>query len=94
MGTSLSHMDTPDETSVQVASVVAKALGDAGISQREASARTGIPITTLVRRLGGKSSFKVDELEALAGIIGCTITSFFAAAEASAASATQRGDAA
>lgn len=81
MGTTVLYMDTPEQHARRVAAVVKRALDDAGVPQREASARTGIPMTTLVRRLGGSSPFKVAEVAALADVIGCTVASIFEAAE-------------
>lgn len=81
MGTTVLYMDTPEQHARRVAEVVKRALEAAQIPQREASARTGIPMTTLVRRLGGSSPFKANELAALSGLIGCTVSSIFEAAE-------------
>ena len=61
--------------------VVREALRDAGISQRVASTETGIPLTTLVRRLSGRSPLLVTELAALASLAGVTVSELTARAE-------------
>ena len=61
--------------------VVREALRDAGISQRAASTETGIPLTTLVRRLSGRSPLLVTELAALASLAGVTVSELTARAE-------------
>lgn len=68
-----------------LARVVSEALREAGVSQREAATQTGIPITTLVRRLTGRSPLKHDELAALASLAGTTVTSLVTEAERTAA---------
>lgn len=72
MGTRVFHMDT-NPTPRAVARAVSEALTRAGVSQREASTRSGIPLTTLSRRLTGNSPLNVCELDALAGIAGVTV---------------------
>lgn len=78
-------MDTPDLTSRGISQAVSSALKAAGISQREAAERSGIPITTLSRRLTGNSPFLVTELAVLASMVGTTVSELAATAEASAA---------
>jgi transcriptional regulator with XRE-family HTH domain len=78
-------MDTPDLTSRGISQAVSNALKDAGISQREAADRSGIPITTLSRRLTGNSPFLVTELAVLAAMVGTSVSELIATAETSAA---------
>lgn len=78
-------MDTPDATARGIARAVSGSLRAAGISQRDASTRTGIPLTTLTRRLTGKSPFLITELAALASLTGTTVSALIAAGEKDAA---------
>ena len=79
MGTTVLHMDTPQQAQQASAAAVTKALREAGVSQRAASEQTGIPLTTLVRRLTGRSPFLITELAALAEVCGCQPADFLAA---------------
>lgn len=81
MGTNVLHMDTAQLVSRRVAAVMGKALTDAGISRREAADRSGIPLTTLMRRLRGHSPFTYLELVTLADIAGVRVSDIAAAAE-------------
>ena len=65
-------MQTTD-TSRSIARAVSAALRGAGIAQREAADITGIPMSTLGRRLTGKKPFNTDELDMLASIAGTTV---------------------
>lgn len=78
-------MDTPDATARGIARAVSVSLRSAGISQRDASAQTGIPLTTLTRRLTGKSPFLTTELAALASLLGTTVSALVSAGESEAA---------
>lgn len=78
-------MDTPETQSRGIARAVAEALAAAGISQRAAASSTGIPLTTLSRRLTGHSPFLVTELAVLASLTGTTVSDLAARAEAMAA---------
>lgn len=75
-------MDT-DTHSKALAEVVKIALADAGVSRRDAAARTGIPLTTLSRRLTGNSPFLSTELAALASLAGTTVSALYADVELS-----------
>jgi len=68
-----------------VSHVVRQALRDAGVSQRVASTGAGIPLTTLVRRLSGRSPLSVTELAALASLAGVPVSELVARAEREAA---------
>lgn len=76
MGTTVLRMDTPQQTQQASAAAVTKALKEAKVSQRAASEMTGIPLTTLVRRLTGRAPFLITELAALADVCGCTPMDF------------------
>ena len=74
-------MDTPETTSAALASVVSEALSAAGISQRAAAEQSAIPLTTLSRRLTGRSPFTTSELFVLASLAGTTVSQLAAEAE-------------
>lgn len=74
-------MDTPESTSAGIAAAVRAALDRAGITRRDAALRTGIPLTTLQRRLTGRSPFLVTELSALASLTGTTVSALATEAE-------------
>lgn len=60
-------------TSAGIALVVAARMAEAKVSQRDAALATGIPLTTLHRRLTGQTSFTVSELDLLASLLGTTL---------------------
>lgn len=70
-------MATNTDTSRGLARTVSAALGGAGIAQRDAAARTGIPLSTLSRRLTGNSPFTVTELDLIADLLGVKVSDFF-----------------
>lgn len=67
-------MDTSD-TDRRVAAAVSLALAEAGIRWHIAADETGIPRTTLRRRLEGHTSFTMSELARLAVLLGTDVTS-------------------
>lgn len=69
------------ESRQQMASAVTSALAEAGIAQRKASDLTGIPMTTLRRRLTGNAAFDLDELALLGDLVGLTIADLVARAD-------------
>ena len=75
-------MDTPTKQAQAIAAAASEALRAAGVSQREASELTGIPLTTLVRRLTGRSPFLVTELAAVAEVAGVSVRDLTPADEA------------
>ena len=75
-------MDTPEQTSREISRTVSEALRAAGISQRSAADLTGIPLTTLSRRLTGAAPFLVTELAVLAKVLDTTVSALTASAEA------------
>ena len=74
-------MGNPQQHSRSIGLVVNEALAEAGISQREASALTGIPLTTLNRRLNTQSPFLVTELESIATLLKTAVSTLFERAE-------------
>lgn len=71
-------MATPTDTSRSIAAHVSAALSTAGIPQREVASRTGIPITTLSRRLTGHSPFNTNELALIADLLDTTVSRLIA----------------
>lgn len=65
-------MNTPSTQTQAVAARVNTMLRGAGISQRDAhlALDSDISFATFSRRLTGKSPFRVDELEAIADLLG------------------------
>lgn len=62
----------------QVAAAVEAAMTTAGIGKDKLAERSGIPQTTLKRRLlGGSPGFTVDELERIASALGVEPESFW-----------------
>lgn len=74
-------MDTTETTVRAIAAAVCQALDEAGISRKAAVEATGIPLTTLQRRLTGHSPLRVDELAALASLAGTTVGAIMANAQ-------------
>ena len=72
------------DTTKRVAATVKSALRDAGITQQDASERTGIPYTTFKRHLAGTSPMDTAELEKVADLLGTTVLDLFVAAETAA----------
>ena len=73
------HMDHTS-TAARLATAVAAALQTAGLSLRQAEEQTGIPRTTLRRKLR-TGAFTVPEIEALAAAAGTTAAALIAEAE-------------
>lgn len=76
-------MDTPEAVSRAVAEAVKTALDEADITRRDAAVRSGIPLTTLQRRLNGQSPFLVTELAVLATMTGTTVSALIEGKSAS-----------
>lgn len=74
-----------NSTSQGIARVVNEMLTEAGVSQLRASEATGIARATLIRRLGGVTSFHVAELEAIARLLDTSVSAIVARAEQDAA---------
>lgn len=69
-------MDNTTDTSRRVAAAVSAALEAAGVNTLTAAERTGIPRSTLSRRLTGTSAFTIVELELVANLLGVTVDHF------------------
>ena len=78
-------MRTQPHVNERIAAAASAALRSKGISQRDAAARTGIPLATLSRRLTGQSPFIVTELELIASLVDLTLSQLLAQGEGNAA---------
>lgn len=65
-------MEHRDPTAAEVASVIRGAIARVGISQRDLSERSLVPLTTLNRRLNG-DEFTYPELRAVARALDTTV---------------------
>lgn len=74
-------MVSNNDVTAALARVVKSHLKASGITQREASERTGIPQVTLTRRLGGHSPFAIDELYRLSQLVDRAPSALVAEAE-------------
>lgn len=77
MGTNVTRMDHKP-LATTVSQTVLDVLAARSISQRVLSEQTGIPFTTLHRRLHG-SPFTIDELEKVGAYLGITVTQLVSA---------------
>ena len=68
------------ESPTPLGHAVREALRSADISQRAAADRTGIRLSTLNRRLSGAQPFRVNELAAIADLLGVTVADLVARA--------------
>lgn len=64
----------------RLATVAASALAEVGISEHRAAEVTGIPRSTLRRRLA-TGDFTISELAAVADLVGATMSALLARAE-------------
>lgn len=74
-------MATPNDTSHRIARAVSAAIKRAGLSENAVATRSGIPQTTLNRRLAGISPLTVIELAAIAEVLGVTVAALITPAE-------------
>lgn len=84
LGHTVLHMDTLT-ASRRIADVIRDRLRETRRTQLDIVAATGIPRTTLNRRMTGNSPFTVTELELIADFLGMTVTALMVASEAGAA---------
>jgi len=63
-----------DTLTATVAARVRDAIDSAGITHVGLSESTGIPRTTLIRRLNGFAPFTLEELEAVAHVLGTSVS--------------------
>ena len=74
-------MATGTDITETLAAATSDALMAAGITRRDAADRSGIPITTLQRRLTGRSPLNALELDTLAKLAGTTVRALVVEAE-------------
>jgi hypothetical protein len=68
-----------------IAAAVSARLRESRIPQRTVSAKTGIPMTTLVRRLAGHGkAFDINELARIAALLDVSVAALITYAEAAA----------
>lgn len=67
----------------RVATIVSQRFIDAGLSVRQVAEQVGIPPSTLARRVAGHSPFDLDELTAVATLLGTTAIELLEAADVS-----------
>lgn len=83
METTVTHMNTPEATNRSLLNVIEEAREGAGLSQRDLSVATGIPLTTLHSKLKGHRSFTVIELASIAEALRLSLTELALRAERS-----------
>ena len=69
-------MDTPQTVARAIGLAMADALKERSITTQAAAEASGIPRTTLIRRLTGTSPLYVDELAALCDLLGVSMADF------------------
>ena len=74
-------MASPNDTSLRIARAVSQAIKDAGLSENAVATRSGIPQSTLNRRLSGLTPLTVVELAAIAGVLDVSVARLIAPAE-------------
>lgn len=82
VGTSVLHMEHPEGMTQAVAAVIKGRLEATNTSLRAAAVETGIPLTTLTRRLTGTSPFSLVELASIASMFETTVSRLAIEAEA------------
>lgn len=85
MNTKLFRMNTNRTESERVAESVRVEMDKQHISQRRLAEQTGIPVTTLHRKLKGASPFTTTDIALIARELGTSMTAIIAAAEMRAA---------
>lgn len=60
------RMEHPTPTSARVSAAVADRIKESGVTVVWLCERTGIPRSTMIRRLSGHSSFNLNELDRIA----------------------------
>lgn len=74
---------TPQDFNYRLGQIVARALTEKGIPQRDASDLVGIPYTTWRRHMKGNDhGFKSGELHRIAALLETTVSALTAQAEA------------
>jgi Helix-turn-helix. len=74
-------MTTANQLSDRLADAIRDAASTAGVSQRELSARTGIPLVTINRKLNHGTPFNAIELGAISEALGTSLVDLALKAE-------------
>ena len=74
-------MTTANTLSERLTDAIREAASNAGVSQRELSARTGIPLVTLNRKLNHGTSFNAVELGTISEALGTSLVELALKAE-------------
>lgn len=77
-----------EQLSRAIAAQVRRLMDERGVSAYALSKQTGIPQSSLSRKLNGPASFDFDDVQQIAGALGTDVTSLVAAAEHGAAPPT------
>lgn len=83
-------METNQRWSGKVADEVLAQLGRRRLDKQWLATATGIPYSTLNRRLGGESDWSIEQIDAVATALGLTVPALLSEAQRSAASAGER----
>jgi transcriptional regulator with XRE-family HTH domain len=74
----------------RLARIASNAVRDSGHTQQGVADTIGVSVNTVGRRLNGHRSFTIDELDALASLLGVKVSTLVLAAERSPLIPTQR----
>ncbi len=74
------HMADTPTTAALVADRVAESIKASGVTVAWLCEQTGIPRTTLARRLNGSTAFDLNELDRIAAALRVAVTEFLVAA--------------
>ena len=86
----LIRMEYADDVADRVARRVSSQIKESGVTIAWLCERAGIPRTTLLRRLHGRSAFDLNELERIAGALRIDISALLADVTATAANSTHK----
>lgn len=84
------HMETTQRWSGKVATEVLAQLGRRRRDRQWLAEATGIPYSTLNRRLGGESDWSIEQIDAVATAFGMTVPALLSEAQRSAAAGSER----
>jgi transcriptional regulator with XRE-family HTH domain len=71
----------PEQLSRAITAEVRRLLDDRGMSGRELSRLTGIPQSSIAKKLADRHPFDVDDLQAIAGVLEVDVTDLLAWAQ-------------
>jgi transcriptional regulator with XRE-family HTH domain len=73
----------PEQLSRAVTAEVRRLLDERGMSGRDLARRTGIPQSSIAKKLADKHPFDVDDLQAVAGVLEVDVTDLLSWAQRS-----------